>query len=615
MECASVASMAILLSAIAALTVLLIAPNLSFHFDVTPKVSILLIGISGLLLFPGFVKNSFSALLKRSPGRWLLFLAALNLLSLSISTALSTDAALSLNGSGWRQFGLLTQAGVLLFAVLLAGCLIEERNGALWFLRITTITGMLTAIYGAMQYFGWDPILPAAAYNVGEGEWTIVRPPGTLGHASYFATFQLYAVFAAVALRTMEQNRIGRWIASCGCLLGVCAIVLSGTRSAILGLAAGGIFLLAWKRPRLRMVHVAATLLFVAAASAFYYSPAGLKLRGRTRWYIEDRSGGARIPVWRDSLRMSREHPALGFGPETFAVQYPRFQSLEVARAYPDFYQESPHNIFLDALVAQGLPGLLILVGFCGVAVVGIRKGSPESPAIGAGFLAGLVAQQFLCFTVPTAVFFYAMVAVLASHGTPGAPHKLPRMIPLAAALTALFLLTYAVRLAVTDALLAQVKRDLDAGVYETAAARYEQSRRWRPAGGSADLYYSRAMFQVSQRQTDTIRRFQAWQHAMAAAVRAASAAEDRANALVNLAAFQSAVNDAAAVEDSLRAASAAAPNWYKPKWLLARLYELTGRLPEAEEQAMAAVERNGGHDPEVRRTLQEVQARRDIAH
>ena len=56
----------------------------------------------------------------------------------------------------------------------------------------------------------------------------------------------------------------------------------------------------------------------------------------------------------------SREHLIAGYGPETFAVEFPRHQSIELARAYPDFYHESAHNIFLDAFVSKGLVGLLM---------------------------------------------------------------------------------------------------------------------------------------------------------------------------------------------------------------------------------------------------------------
>jgi hypothetical protein len=103
--------------------------------------------------------------------------------------------------------------------------------------------------------------------------------------------------------------------------------------------------------------------------------------------------------------------------------------------------------------------------------------------------------------------------------------------------------------------------------------------------------------------------RFAAWQQAMGAAVRAANGDSDRANALVNLAAFQSTTNDAQGVEKSLWAAARESPNWYRPPWLLARLYILTGRYEDAGAMARSAVERNGGHNPEVQQTLEQTQS------
>ena len=62
-------------------------------------------------------------------------------------------------------------------------------------------------LYGIAQYFGWDPLLDARGYHVGEGIWTIVRPPSTLGHADYSANWLLFVVFAGAALATVEQHR------------------------------------------------------------------------------------------------------------------------------------------------------------------------------------------------------------------------------------------------------------------------------------------------------------------------------------------------------------------------------------------------------------------------
>ena len=101
------------------------------------------------------------------------------------------------------------------------------------------------------------------------------------------------------------------------------------------------------------------------AAAAFIVSPAGLQLRSRTRWFVEDPWGGARPLLWRDSLRMALDRPLAGYGPEVFSAAFPHYESAELARAYPDFAHESPHNIFLDAFVAQGVVGLVLLIAAC----------------------------------------------------------------------------------------------------------------------------------------------------------------------------------------------------------------------------------------------------------
>jgi hypothetical protein len=597
-----------LLPVVAALTVLLIVPSLLFHFDVTPKVAILLLGTAVCLLDLTGVRRALEALWAQRRGRWLTVVLAAQWCSIAISTALSTHPALSVAGSAWRRFGLVTQTGLLVFTLLLGGWLALDGGNLKRFLRATIVTGILASLYGILQYFGFDPLLSAQAYMAGEAEWTIVRPPSTLGHAGYFATFALYPVFAALALLTLEERAQWRWTAGLACVTGVAAIVLSGTRSALLGLVVGVVIVLFRLRPKLGRKHALAAAVIVAAASALYLSPAGLKLRWRTRWYVEDVSGGARLTLWNDSLRMATEHLAAGYGPETFGNQFPQHQSLALARAHPDFYQESPHNVFLDVLVAQGAPGLLVFAALSLLAFFSLRGARPAIQIAGAGLAAGLISQQFLCFTVPTAVFFYSMALVPIVHAHPGGPTRRIGWAPIPVALLlSLLLAGSAVRLVVSDWTMAEVKSALLKETPAAVAARYEQALQWKLPGGNPDLYYAREMLNLSNRQTDPKLRFQAWQHAMGAAVRAAAALEDRPNALVNLAAFQSVMNNPAMVENTLLSAVREAPQWYRPHWLLARLYLLAGRLPQAEEQARAAVERDGGHDAAVQQTFDQV--------
>ena len=404
--------MALFQAAIIGLIALIVAPGLFFYFDVTPKIAILLLGTAVALLWPR--RNRPFA----GP-RSFAWLSAASLMSLAISTELSSNRALSLFGTNWRRYGLITQAVVLIFTWLVAQNVAGKPERARAILRGVALSGALTAIFGIAQYFGWDPVLPKAAYHVGEGIWTIVRPPGTLGYASYFATWLLAVVFLSLALAGWETSARVRTACYAASALAAVAIVLTGTRAAMLALAAGMVVWLfgrGFRIPR-RALAVAAVLL--VAAVAFYYSPPGWQLRSRSRWFAEDPWGGARVRLWQDSLSMGLRRP-LGYGPEVFTASFPRFESPSLARAYPDFLHESPHNIFLDALVSQGIPGLLILVGFCWIGFTAAWR--RKQVWLAAALAAAVASQMFTVFTMPTALIFYVTIAIAVAVGTDPIP-------------------------------------------------------------------------------------------------------------------------------------------------------------------------------------------------
>ena len=159
-------------------------------------------------------------------GRWFAGLLILQWLSFLAATAFSTHPALSLNGSGWRGYGLVMATAALLLALLATAWLAVDHRGIRLLLQAASVTGGVAALYGIAQYFGFDPLLQAKAYEAGEGVFTIVRPPGTLGHADYFASFLLIAAFCSLALKHRAVFA----------LVGL-AILLSGTRSRAAGVA------------------------------------------------------------------------------------------------------------------------------------------------------------------------------------------------------------------------------------------------------------------------------------------------------------------------------------------------------------------------------------------
>ncbi len=584
--------MGILQAALIGLVALIITPGYFFYFDVTPKVAVVLLGTAAALIWPAFTQGGGGAKL-----RLFAILVALETLSLALSTALSARPALSLIGTNWRRYGALLQATALIFAWLVAWHTAGQPARIRAILRALAATGAAASLYGIAQYFGWDPFLPAAAYHVGEGVWTIVRPPGTLGYVSYFATWLLFTVFLSLTLARMETSVAWRRVAYASAALALIAMLLTGTRAAILGLAVGACVWLFWTGFRIPRSWLLAAAGICVALAGFYVSPAGQPLRSRMRWFVEDPWGGARPHLWRDSLAMFLHRPAAGYGPETFTAEFPRFESLELARAYPDFVHESPHNILLDAAVAQGLPGLVLL---CCLLALGFRT---ANPGLAAALAAGIVAQQFTVFTLPTALITFTTVAlaISESHGS--------LRVPKLAFLPATLLLYAAIRLMVSDHSLALTQKSLAADDEASAATHHAHYQRWRLPGASADLWYSRASLNLAQKTANPVVRFQALMQAAGAGVRATQTAEDPGNAWYSLAVVYAAQNDPANTEKCLRAAAHANPNWFKPHWTLARLLRLQGRLPEARREAGTAVWCDGGKDQEVSRTLAEIRA------
>jgi hypothetical protein len=379
--------MALLLAVVMGLIPLAIAPGCFFYFDVTPKVVLLLLGTAAAAIWwaaaggaQGFYPGSRAA-------RWFLVALCGMAVSLAVSTLASVNPAVSLGGGNWRYWGLVTQLAALGFAYMVAACCAGRPGRLRVILRGIAVSGLLVAGYGIAQYFGWDPLLDARGYHVGEGIWTIVRPPATLGHADYSANWLLFVVFAAAALAVSEPGDGWRWLAWPAVAIGAgsVAMVLSGTRAAIWGWglvagswaswASGGEWLPSRRKPtpaqhgwgrRFRLPFLALAIGDVAGAALaafFYLSPAGEPTCGRasTGRSRNRRAGrafccGATACAWRPRVgrRATDRRPSSPVS---------RFINRRTSAAPIRTSITSRRTTFcLDALVAQGVAGPVLLL-------------------------------------------------------------------------------------------------------------------------------------------------------------------------------------------------------------------------------------------------------------
>jgi O-antigen ligase len=525
---------------------------------------------------------------------------------------MSIDPLAAWNGSNWRRFGALQQIAVVVAAMLLSSVCAQSAPLRAAVLRAICASGVVAATYGIIQYFGMDPILPPASYEAGQGIFRIVRPPGPLGHSDYFAAWLLWPFFMGAAMSLTEERKSWKRFGLLSLFVTGTSLVLTGSRGAILGLAVGLTIYAAMARVRVRTVS-AVLFLATLAFSVFFVSPAGQGLRARAHWIADDRTGGARPLLWRDSVRMSLARPWIGFGPDLFAAEFPKYQSTELARAYPDFYHESPHNSVLDALTGAGIVGALALLLVFGT---GIRAGfdpAPDNRALAGVLVSALVgvfvAQQFTVFTAPTALYFYLGSGLLAGLSQEKrATASFSSTYRLAYAATSFAIATVlaicGVRLLVADHSLAVAKHSLDVGDIPSAVRALQSAAVLRTTGVNADLYFSRRWAVSAIEAHDPLARAQLSQFARDAAVNGTECSEQRQNAWYNMALLAAGNNDMPGAEVSLRAAILWAPKWFKPHWSLARVLFISGRAKEARAEAALALNLNAGKDSEVTSTL-----------
>ncbi len=135
-------------------------------------------------------------------------------------------------------------------------------------------------------------------------------------------------------------------------------VMLTFSRGAILGLAAGILIILILVRAR-RMA--------VAIAGASITGVVGMALVApeRTLSLLGGGSGSLRLELWDSSVQMIRDHPLAGVGPDQFLYQYlPRYVTPE---AWPERFTSHPHNLVLDAWLSVGIIGVAVIILIVGL--------------------------------------------------------------------------------------------------------------------------------------------------------------------------------------------------------------------------------------------------------
>ncbi|MGA2356612.1 MAG: O-antigen ligase family protein, partial [Terriglobales bacterium] len=135
-------------------------------------------------------------------------------------------------------------------------------------------------------------------------------------------------------------------------------IFLSGSRGGMVAFVAQilmlGVFMMrrregSWKQPLILGIFLAVVIVFLIWIGGNELTRRLISIHSEAR---EEISGGVRLTIDRDCLRMFIKRPLLGWGLGAFPIVYPEFRSF-----YTTFFVNQAHNDYLQLLVETGLAG------------------------------------------------------------------------------------------------------------------------------------------------------------------------------------------------------------------------------------------------------------------
>jgi O-antigen ligase len=260
---------------------------------------------------------------------------------------------------------------LLLFAIIPIGYRLLPGRRSLTAVDVIITIGALEAVFGIVQYaiLNFD--------HLGR------RVQGSLTHyMTYSGVLMLVACAAAARIMFRRQDRTWSALVMPALLV---ALALTMTRNAWVG-ACVGIGLLFLLRD-FRLI----ALLPVAAALFLALAPPTLTQRFYSTFSLSDPTNRDRVAMMKSGVRMIKEHPLTGVGPDGVRLVYSVYRDPMAER------QLNPHlhNVPLQIAAERGLPALAIWLWFIVVLIRDLARKTRSSSwrSLPTAALAGVVAM------------------------------------------------------------------------------------------------------------------------------------------------------------------------------------------------------------------------------
>ncbi len=231
--------------------------------------------------------------------------------------------------------------------------------------RLSVWTTTLSSLYAISQFYGYY----------------LLFAPKNAPIISFFGNPNFAADFIAINIPIIlkilvERPKIGTILFA----LSYTALIMLGTRGALLGLLGGFLFFFWWARKKgysvIKPLLISIVIIFIITIT--YSTPNPLNKRNLPVWKkLESakeflvkseakNSIRARLVFWKIGILMFKDHPVKGIGPGRYGYYYPFYQSKllkeEKGPKKEAYNAKRAHNEYLQVLAETGLPGFVVFL-------------------------------------------------------------------------------------------------------------------------------------------------------------------------------------------------------------------------------------------------------------
>jgi O-antigen ligase len=385
-------------------------------------------------LFEGYETVKFPLLLVLTGAGWLLlmwrrrtiqvdrvvlFSSLALIVWFAVATIFSIDPVNSLVGLYTRYTSsLLFCVCWVLFMILASSVLRGEEDRTNTLLRVLVFDAVAIAIFGIFQYFD---LIYYSGVNAAP------RPiiPSFIGNQNFSAMFLVGVVPAIAVLFTKVTDiRSKALYAASGAVI-IWAIVLSGSRGALVGLVVELVVMLGlalWQRYQksyllLTLAGLAVTVLLF---TGFFALTRAGNLSGSLK--ASDLTIQTRFLVWSDSIDMIKRLPVVGSGPANFFIAFKQIGNTALSG---NERFDDAHNLFLNIGTAVGIPGLIIFLFLLGYVLYRSWSSIKQRSGLALFSLAALLGfLAAACFN-PVSVPNWLILGLLIVFGTEATAKKI----------------------------------------------------------------------------------------------------------------------------------------------------------------------------------------------